>query len=94
MHTYRESVYLGDARLKPPQVKAILATMTPNWYGPTYDLIRKNCCSFSNAFAQKLGVDMPITEHVYHVLHRGRPLHEAAELLVSRGFKDELAGIR
>ena len=31
------------------------------------------------ALAQKLGVDMPITEHVYHVLHRGRPLHEAAE---------------
>ena len=56
MHTYRESVYLGDARLKPPQVKAILATMTPNWYGPTYDLIRKNCCSFSDAFAVELGV--------------------------------------
>ncbi len=46
------------------------------------------------ALAQKLGVDMPITEHVFHVLHRGRPLGEAARLLVSRGFKEELAGIR
>ena len=46
------------------------------------------------ALAQKLGVDMPITEHVFHVLHRGRPLREAARLLVSRGFKEELAGIR
>jgi glycerol-3-phosphate dehydrogenase (NAD(P)+) len=46
------------------------------------------------ALARKLGVDMPITEHVYHVLHRGRPLRDAALMLVSRGFKEELAGIR
>jgi glycerol-3-phosphate dehydrogenase (NAD(P)+) len=45
------------------------------------------------ALAQKLDVDMPITEHVFHVLHRGRPLREAARMLVSRGFKEELAGI-
>jgi glycerol-3-phosphate dehydrogenase (NAD(P)+) len=46
------------------------------------------------ALAQKLGVDMPITEDVYHVLHRGRPLREAVRLLVSRDFKAELDGIR
>ncbi len=46
------------------------------------------------ALAQKLGVDMPITESVFHVLHRSRPLAEAARMLVSRGFKEELAGIR
>ncbi len=46
------------------------------------------------ALAQKLGVDMPITENVFHVLHKGRPLAEAARMLVSRGFKEELAGIR
>jgi glycerol-3-phosphate dehydrogenase (NAD(P)+) len=46
------------------------------------------------ALAQRIGVDMPITEHVYHVLHRGRPLSEAVKMLVSRGFKEELAGIR
>jgi glycerol-3-phosphate dehydrogenase (NAD(P)+) len=46
------------------------------------------------ALARKLGVDMPITEHVFHVLHRSRPLREAARLLVARGFKEELVGIR
>jgi len=56
MHGYRESAYLGDCGLKPPQVQAILAALSPNWYGPTYDLIRKNCCSFSKAFAVELGV--------------------------------------
>jgi glycerol-3-phosphate dehydrogenase (NAD(P)+) len=43
--------------------------------------------------AQKLCVDMPITEQVYHVLHQGRPLVEALKLLVTRAHKDELMGI-
>ena len=44
--------------------------------------------------SRKLGVEMPITEQVYHVLHRGRPLLEAARALVERGSKEELQGIR
>jgi len=44
--------------------------------------------------SRKLGVEMPVTEQVYHVLHRGRPLLEAARALVERGSKDELHGIR
>jgi glycerol-3-phosphate dehydrogenase (NAD(P)+) len=44
--------------------------------------------------SRKLGVEMPITEQVYHVLHRGRPLLEAARALVERGSKEELVGIR
>jgi glycerol-3-phosphate dehydrogenase (NAD(P)+) len=46
------------------------------------------------ALSRKLDVDMPITDHVFHVLHRGRPLREAVELLLSRESKDELLGIR
>jgi glycerol-3-phosphate dehydrogenase (NAD(P)+) len=44
--------------------------------------------------ARKLEVDMPITEQVFHVLHRRRPLLEALRLLLTRDFKDELVGIR
>ena len=44
--------------------------------------------------SRKLGVDMPITEQVYHVLHRGRPLLEAARALLERAYKEELQGIR
>ena len=45
------------------------------------------------ALAQKLGVDMPITEQVYHVLHERRPLALALKLLTERAQKDELQGI-
>jgi glycerol-3-phosphate dehydrogenase len=37
---------------------------------------------------------MPITDQVFHVLHRGRPLDEAVQLLLTRQFKEELLGIR
>jgi glycerol-3-phosphate dehydrogenase (NAD(P)+) len=51
-------------------------------------------CAAAWALATKLGVDMPITEQVFHVLHERRPLLEALKLLVTRGFKHELQGIR
>src|SRR5262245_3470343 len=44
--------------------------------------------------SQTLGVEMPITEQVFHVLHRGRPLLEAGRALLERGHKEELHGIR
>lgn len=44
--------------------------------------------------AKKLAIDSPIVEQVYFVLHEGRPLLDALKLLVTRGFKDELQGIR
>ncbi len=42
--------------------------------------------------ARSRGVDMPITEQVYHVLHEGRPLLEALKLLLTRPHKEELWG--
>ena len=43
--------------------------------------------------AQKLGVDMPITEQVYRVPHERRPLDLALRTLMERSHKDELQGI-
>lgn len=45
------------------------------------------------ALARKVCVDMPITENVYAVLHEGRPLADAIQMLLERGYKDELLGI-
>lgn len=60
MHTYRQSVYLGDSCKTPHKVEEILRSMLDDWWGPSYNLLHKNCCSFSNSFAQKLGVgDIP-----------------------------------
>eukprot|EP00957_Ditylum_brightwellii_P041283 3125567-Ditylum_brightwellii.AAC.1 len=40
MHTYRESIFLGDCELSQQQVIAILDKMKPEWMAPTYDLLR------------------------------------------------------
>ena len=45
------------------------------------------------ALAQKLGVEMPITEQVYRVLHERQPLDRAMHVLMERAHKDELYGI-
>lgn len=46
------------------------------------------------ALAQERGVDMPITEQVFHVLHERRPLLDAIRLLLTRVHKEELLGLR
>ena len=47
----------------------------------------------AHELASRLGVQMPIGEQVFHVLHRRRSVREAFELLVARAFKDELVGL-
>ncbi len=44
--------------------------------------------------AQRHGVDVPITEQVYRVLHEGLPLLEAMKQLMTRAQKEELWGMR
>ena len=81
MHTYRESIYLGDCGKDLPEVQAILDHMKSSWMGPTYDLLRKNCCSFSDAFAQALGVG-PIPKWVHHLADVGATLDDDVKAVV------------
>ncbi|CAF25625.1 NAD(P)H-dependent glycerol-3-phosphate dehydrogenase [Bartonella quintana] len=40
--------------------------------------------------ARRIGVEMPITEQIYHVLYSGKSVVEAANTLLSRTLKDEI----
>ncbi|AFR25858.1 glycerol-3-phosphate dehydrogenase [NAD(P)+] [Bartonella quintana] len=40
--------------------------------------------------ARRIGVEMPITEQIYHVLYSGKSVIEAANTLLSRTLKDEI----
>ncbi len=48
----------------------------------------------AHLLANKLGIDAPIVEQVYQVLHEKRPLIEALTLLMNREHKEELRGIK
>jgi glycerol-3-phosphate dehydrogenase (NAD(P)+) len=43
----------------------------------------------AHSLAQQLGVDMPITEHLYQVLYEGKDPAAVAEELMTRELKDE-----
>ena len=52
----------------------------------------KSCASVL-LLAEEHGVEMPITEQVVEVCHRGRSAVEALSLLMQRGGKAELEGM-
>ena len=56
MHTYRESVPMGVTTASEPEVHALLLRMRAEWAGPSYDLLHRNCCHFSDALCKELGV--------------------------------------
>ena len=59
MHTYHESVLLGETKVSEDGVNAIIKDMSLVWLGETYDLLHRNCCSFGKAFAARLGQEVP-----------------------------------
>lgn len=57
VHKYRESIFMGETDFGPREVEELLGSMREEWTANAYDLTRHNCCSFSEAFSEELGVD-------------------------------------
>lgn len=55
-HVFNQSVNMGKTSLEPAEIHAILREMAPSWKAMSYDLMRKNCCTFADDFCRKLGV--------------------------------------
>jgi len=55
-HHYRDSLSMGKTARSAQDVAKILDIMGQEWKGGKYDLLRKNCCHFCDAFCQELGV--------------------------------------
>lgn len=55
-HVFNQSVLMGKTHLAPAEVQEILRDMAPIWKAVSYDLVRKNCCTFADDFCRRLGV--------------------------------------
>eukprot|EP00931_Biecheleriopsis_adriatica_P040856 TRINITY_DN23400_c0_g1_i1.p1 TRINITY_DN23400_c0_g1~~TRINITY_DN23400_c0_g1_i1.p1 ORF type:complete len:180 (-),score=28.47 TRINITY_DN23400_c0_g1_i1:236-748(-) len=55
-HSFRESVSMGETSKTETEVFEIIAQFENEWPGSGYDLLRRNCCSFSDEFCVQLGV--------------------------------------
>lgn len=76
LHTYRESIYLGDCHLGRSHVSSILKQMRAEWPSLHYSMLRKNCCHFCNEFAIELGVGV-IPSWTFRLANVGAALHDA-----------------
>eukprot|EP00930_Biecheleria_cincta_P088733 TRINITY_DN77990_c0_g1_i1.p1 TRINITY_DN77990_c0_g1~~TRINITY_DN77990_c0_g1_i1.p1 ORF type:complete len:302 (-),score=47.11 TRINITY_DN77990_c0_g1_i1:14-880(-) len=55
-HSYREPVPMAETDMSEREVQALLVQLADEWPGKDYDLLRKNCCHFSDEFCRRLGV--------------------------------------
>jgi hypothetical protein len=55
-HTFRQTIPRGYTQLSKEDIAAIIEGMQQQYPGPSYDLLRRNCCTFADDFCQRLGV--------------------------------------
>lgn len=83
LHRYRESIYMGDCGLTREEVVNILEPMSHEYQGNEYDVLRRNCCTFSNEFCVRLGMgEIPLFLH--HLSDVGAALSDEHKIVVER----------
>lgn len=55
-HSYSESVPMGISFVAEREVLLLVRHLERDWPGRRYDIVTHNCCQFSDAFCQQLGV--------------------------------------
>ena len=55
-HSYRESVAMGHTSHSHVQILEIIRGMMDEWPMNSYQILRRNCCHFCDAFCQLIGV--------------------------------------
>lgn len=55
-HKFRESVPMGKVSISAENFGKLVDELKRDWPGRAYDILKKNCCVFSNELCQKLGV--------------------------------------
>lgn len=53
---FRESIDMGQTQLSEAEVLALIQALESEWVGTDYDILRRNCCIFSNYLCERLGV--------------------------------------
>lgn len=79
MHTYREPIHLGIVKISRHGVTDLLGKMAREWHGTSYDVLRRNCCHFCEAFAFQLGLG-PIPSWVMSLANAGATLEDQSRL--------------
>ncbi|CAJ1386093.1 unnamed protein product [Effrenium voratum] len=87
-HVYKDSLEMGECQKSSAEIEAIIQEMEGDWPGFDYDLLRKNCCLFSKALVEKLGVG-PVPSWVTNLAAAGATLHDG--ILKGKEIADKAA---
>merc|ERR1712232_579380 len=66
---------MGDTKLSVAEVDTLITKLSGEWPGDSYDLLRRNCCTFSDELCQQLGVGA-IPRWVQNLAGAGATLHD------------------
>jgi len=59
LHSYRQSISMGDTDLTQNEVAKLMKKMSLGWKGDSYDMMTRNCCHFCDELCRDLHVDRP-----------------------------------
>jgi len=87
-HVYREAVPMGRTTLTESQVYSLLSVLAGEWPALDYDVLRHNCCHFSDELCRRLGVG-PMPAWVRNLASAGAALDDT-RLAAASGVSDVL----
>ena len=77
-YLFKKTIEMGRSVCEDEGIEALLAKLMDEWQGDSYDLTRRNCCHFSEALCQALGVDEPFPKWVNRLAGAGAAVGDAA----------------
>eukprot|EP00928_Gymnodinium_smaydae_P084189 TRINITY_DN67447_c0_g1_i1.p1 TRINITY_DN67447_c0_g1~~TRINITY_DN67447_c0_g1_i1.p1 ORF type:complete len:289 (-),score=34.61 TRINITY_DN67447_c0_g1_i1:18-884(-) len=83
-HIYKERIEMGTCGLSQDDVDNLIDALAVEWMGPDYDLLRHNCCHFSDTLCRRLGVG-GIPDWVLNLAHTGVKVDEAVAAVIHTG---------
>jgi len=86
--TYRETIELGATPLSEGECERAIARLSREFTGPSYDLLTRNCNSFTEAMAEAvMGETGKVPAYVNRLARIGRFAHAYAPCLVPASIR-------
>eukprot|EP00434_Breviolum_minutum_P041314 symbB.v1.2.036752.t1/scaffold5259.1/size29278/3 len=89
-HIYLYSLPMGQTQLSERTVLALIGRLAKEWQGDDYDILRCNCCHFSNELLRRLGLG-PLPQQFMSLASTGAALGDKAAALSSLVNRTTLA---
>lgn len=78
---HRETITLGKTAKTAFEIDNLLDELCDKWHGEEYDLLRHNCCHFSDEFCKQLGVG-GVPSWVLNLAHVGSTLTDGVWMVL------------